>query len=345
VTMPPLGTRGLLEASELPSDPTLPGLTLLGHPVQLVETLSRPLTHWLGPDSRLIDSRAHVRRLSPGKRCSVELELVVDRDSGGPPESRRLLGKVYREDRGAVVYETLGDLRRHGFGAGRFVVPRPLAYLPDHHLLLVTWAEGESLSSLFLGHADVSQHIAGAAEWLLRLHHCGARTGRRYSFPGHLQTLASWKELLTEAHPADAPLLADLLARFEERGKELSGLTPRPTHRDFTPEHVVVHGDQFTGLDFDEFCQYDPRFDVAHFGAHLRFLGLKHFGTLNHFDWLADRFLACYEAGGGDLSREGLSLYQAIAYFKLCRFVALVERPQGWTHILPELLNEARRLL
>ena len=209
----------------------------------------------------------------------------------------------------------------------------------------MTWAEGESLSSLFLGHADVSQHIAGAAEWLLRLHHCGARTGRRYSFPGHLQTLASWKELLTEAHPADEPLLADLLARFEERGKELPGLTPRPTHRDFTPEHVVVHGDQFTGLDFDEFCQYDPRFDVAHFGAHLRFLGLKHFGTLNHFDWLADRFLACYEAGGGDLSREGLSLYQAIAYFKLCRFVALVERPQGWTHILPELLNEARRLL
>src|SRR5438034_9399483 len=115
--MPPLGTRGRLEASELPSDPTLPGLTLLGHPVQLVETLSRPLTHWLGPDSRLIDSRAHVRRLSPGKRCSVELELVVDRDSGRPPERRRFLGKVYRDDRAAVLYDTLGHLRPHVVGA------------------------------------------------------------------------------------------------------------------------------------------------------------------------------------------------------------------------------------
>ena len=113
----------------------------------------------------------------------------------------------------------------------------------------------------------------------------------------------------------------------------------------YSPEHLIVHGDQFTGLDFDEFCQYDPRFDVAHFCAHLRVLGLTRFGTLNHFDSLADRFLASYEAGGGDCSGDGLTLYEAIAYFKLGRFVAVVERAPGWRRILPELLNEARRLL
>src|SRR5262249_31729549 len=147
-------------------------------------------------------------------------------------------------------YETLRDLRRHGFGAGRFVVPEPVAYLPDYHLLLLTWAEGESLSSVFLARPDVSPGISGAAEWLLRLHNCGARMGRRYSLPGHLQTLASWKELLTHVYPEGESLLTDLLARFEERGKELSSLVPRPTHRDFTPEHLIVHSDQFTGLDF-----------------------------------------------------------------------------------------------
>ena len=107
----------------------------------------------------------------------------------------------------------------------------------------------------------------------------------------------------------------------------------------------MVHGDQFTGLDFDEFCQYDPLFDLAHFTAHLRFLGLTHFGTLHHFDGLAERFLAAYEAGGGEYSEERLSLYKAIAYFKLSRFVALVQRPAGWMQILPELLSEAGRLV
>ena len=67
-------------------------------------------------------------------------------------------------------------------------------------------------------------------------------------------------------------------------------------------------------------------------------------GTLHHFDALTDRFLARYEAGGGECSEARLRLYTAIAYFKLGRFVALVQRPQGWMRILPELLNEARRL-
>ena len=87
--------------------------------------LSRRLAPWLGPDAHLLDSRAYLRRLSRGKRCSVELELVVGRANGVPAERRRLLGKLYREDQGATVYHTLGELRHHGFGAGRFIVPQP----------------------------------------------------------------------------------------------------------------------------------------------------------------------------------------------------------------------------
>ena len=340
------GMEGVpLDASALPSDPALPGLALLGRPAELTATLSRVLAPWLGPDRHLRDSRASLRRLAPGKRCSVELELDIGGNNGLPAGRRRVLGKFYGEDQGATVYQTLGELRRHGLGAGRFAVPEPLAWEPAHRLLLVTWAEGESLSAVVLARPDASPEIEGAAEWLLALHQCGVGTGRRYSFLGHLRTLAGWKELLAAVYPAGERLLEDLLGRFEERGRELSGWAPGPTHRDFSPEHLVVRGNQFTGLDFDEFCQYDPLFDVAHFVAHLRFLGLTEAGALKHFDGLAQRFLARYEAGGGECSEERLRLYTAIAYFKLGRFVALVQRPPAWTRILPELLNEARRLV
>jgi len=331
--------------SQLPADPTLPGLALLGRPAELTAMLSRLVAPWLGAGAHLLDSRAHLRRLAPGKRCSVELELVVGRENGVPAEHRRLLGKLYREDQGATVYRTLEELRGHGFGAGRFLVPQPLAYVPEYRLLLLTWAEGDVLSSVLLAGSDAAEKIEGAATWLLGLHQCGVRTGRRYSFRGHLQTLAKWKELLTDVYPEGERLLADLLARFEDRGKELSASTPGPTHRDFSPEHLVVRDDRFTGLDFDEFCQYDPLFDVAHFISHLRLLGLTHCGSLNHFDGLADRFLAAYAAGGGDCSAERLKLYGAIAYFKLGRFVSLVQRPPNWMPILRELLSEARRLV
>ena len=83
-----------LEASELPFDPALPGLALLCEPSQLTATLSRRLAHWLGPDAHLLDSRGYLRRLSPGKRCIVELELIVGREDGVSTECRRLVGKI-----------------------------------------------------------------------------------------------------------------------------------------------------------------------------------------------------------------------------------------------------------
>src|SRR2546426_12840934 len=77
--MPLLATRVPLQASD---DPALPGLAVLCRPAELTAMLSPRLAPWLGPDAHLLDSRAYLRRLSPGKRCSVELELVVgDRKS------------------------------------------------------------------------------------------------------------------------------------------------------------------------------------------------------------------------------------------------------------------------
>lgn len=333
-----------VEALDLPVDPALPGYASLFQSSQLAEMLSRVLAWWLGPDGCLLESRAFLRRLFPGKRCSVELELVIGRKDGAV-EHRRLLGKLYNEDQAVTVYGTLRELGSHGLGAGRFLVPQAIACVPECHLLLLTWTEGELLSSVLVTGVDTSQEIAGAAEWLLRLHSCGVDTGRCYSFSGHLRTLAGWKELLTEVYPEGERQLCALLARFEERGRELSGWIPGPTHRDFSPEHLVVAGDQFTCLDFDEFCQYDRLFDVAHFAAHLQFLGLAHFGALNHFDSLVGQFQAAYKAGTKDYSDERLRLYKAIAYFKLARFVALVQQSEGWRQVLPELLDAARRLV
>src|SRR5207244_7213973 len=67
-----------LEPNALPFDPALPGTALLHQPTQLREILSRLLVQWLGPDAHLLNSRAYLRRLSPGKRCSIELELVIE---------------------------------------------------------------------------------------------------------------------------------------------------------------------------------------------------------------------------------------------------------------------------
>src|SRR5437879_4523741 len=126
-------------------DAALPGLAVLGDPPRLAETLAPVLADWLGPQGELVGAGASFLRLVPGKRCTVELDLVVERGGEAPPERRRVLGKIDREGQGARTYQTLRELRQHGFAAGRFMVPEPLAYLPELHLLLLAWAEGEPL--------------------------------------------------------------------------------------------------------------------------------------------------------------------------------------------------------
>jgi hypothetical protein len=343
--VPANGAASHGDVSEVPLDPALPGLALLRQPARLLEAVSPLLADWLGPEARLADARVAIRHFLPGKRCSAELELVLGAAPVAPVRARRVLGKLYSDEQGATVYETLRELRGRGFGAGPFLVPQPLAYDADHRLLLLEWAEGEPLSARLVTPSAAGLAIEGAAAWLLRLHRCGVTSGRRYSFGRHAQTLAGWTRQLTEVFPDGERVLADLLRGIEARGRSGPAWIPGPTHRDFSPEHLVVAGPSLVALDFDEFCQYDPLFDVAHFTAHLRFFGLTRFGALTYFDWLADRFLASYEANGGESSEERLRLYEAIAYLKLGRFVALVRPARDWMRLLPALLSEGRRLV
>ena len=333
------------EAHDLPFDPALPGTALLQNPAQLRAVLSHRLENWLGPGSSLFDARVAVRHFFPGKRCSAELELLVGPTRGAPAERRRVLGKFYSDDHGAGVYDALSELRRTGFDVGRFVVPRPLGYDVAHRLLLLEWTQGESLRARLAAAPPTREDVTDAAAWLLRLHTCGVTSGRQYTRTRHIETLTGWMQQLTARFPEGEQLLADVLAGIRERGQAHSDWQPGPTHRDFSPEHLVVSGDRVVGLDLDEFCQYDPLFDVAHFTAHLRFLGLTRFGTLQHFDPLIDDFIAAYRAGSVGDSAERRRLYEAIAFVKLGRFVVLVRSFPDWRQTLPVLLKHALQLV
>jgi hypothetical protein len=334
------GELGAADARALPFDAMLPGMTLLHRPAALRELLGERLAHWLAP-MRVVDTRVEVRHLFPGKRCSAELELVLGPAAGGAAGTRRVLGKFYSDDQGAAVFENLSRLREHGFNAGRFLVPRPLAYDPPHRLLLLEWTDGQSLQAALVDSTRATESVDSAAAWLVRLHQSGLTTGRQYTRSRHVHTLMGWMAQLADVYPEGRPFLADLGTRIRDRSHVLRVGTSGPTHRDFTAEHLIASGAQLVGLDLDEFCQYDPLFDVAHFRAHLRYLGLTRFGVLDHFDPLAARFVASYAASGGDDSEERRNLYEAMSYVKLSRFVALVRRPPGWRQILPTLLDQA----
>src|SRR5205085_4303102 len=319
------------------------------------------------PGARLVDRRVAILRYVPGKRCIFELELVLARGGADAAQTRTVMGKLYAGHEGAQVYDTLRRLWASGFSSGPLTVPRPIAYDPDWRILLTSRARGAVLRQLLLAtltlvadgrretenrfrlppSADVSAAVERSAAWLVKLHTSGVTGGRWYTFDRHLYTLTLWQGHLVDVYPEATSLLAAVLARIEARGRALSAWEAAPTHRDFSPDNVVLDGTQLSAVDFDEFCQYDPLFDVAHFVAHLRLLGLTSSGMLRRFDELATRFKMAYEAQAKEYAAARVRLYEAMTYLKLAHIIACITPPRtpprGWQQSVATLLQEAQK--
>jgi hypothetical protein len=324
----------------VPHDKALRGAILLQYPAQLTEILSSSLSKRLGAHAQVLDVAVNIRRYKPGRRCTFELELIPGLAEKDLKKHRRVIGKLYANNLGSKVYDTLQQLWSRGFSTGSLNVPEPLAYDPDWRLLLMSWAEGETLDELILNQLDASRAVIQAAEWLVKLHTCGGSEGRHHDF-NRLHKLSLWQRYLRVVHPEAESLFAEVRSRIEEQSGVLSGWTAAPTHCDYSPDHLVINCDRITGVDFDEFGQYDPLFDVAHFMVHLRYLGLTHFGMLNQFDGLADLFQSTYKARVKDYSDARVRLYIVIVCLKMAHVIAFNRRSPNWKRLVDILLHEA----
>jgi phosphotransferase family enzyme len=325
------------------SDGALPALSLFERPAELIGILSSLLAERLGANRRVVDCCATVRRYVPGKRCIVLFEVRIESEESSTVESQNLIGKLYANGQGQKVFETLQELWSRGFADRKLTISEPLAYDPRWQLLLLGHSKGKLLRNLILAQPDLEQALEGAAEWLAKLHGCGIPRGRRYSLEGHLRTLGARTRELEQVSPDAARRYGEVLIGIERHAHDIEKRSAGPTHRDFSPDHLIVDGNRFTGLDFDEFCQYDPLFDVAHFIAHVGYLGLLHSGSLHQFDSLAARFCTAYKSCTRNRSFARLGLNLALAYLKLAQIVGLVTRPDNREEMMHALLAEAQQ--
>lgn len=334
--------RGTLMSAALISVPTgvsVPGEALFADPVLSRKAVGRALHV---PDGRILGISAVQRRRLAGRRSAYDIVLTIQPDGGARPERRRLRGKVFLREEGARAFQVLKDLWARGFSTGICRVPKPLGYDPDSRLLLLEWVEGRLLRDIVLEDRRGAA-VERAAAWLTALHRSGTTRGRAYTFERHLHTLRAWSETLGEHCPGARPVLSELRSWIETRGKAVSGWTSGPTHRDFSPDHLLVSARVLTGLDFDEFCQYDRLLDVAHFAVHVRCLSFELPHAAARLSELATRFCAAYRAMAPGYSSERFALYTVLSYIKLAHITAAVTRPPDWATRTTYLLNAAAR--
>ena len=284
-----------------------------------------------------------VLKYKPGRRCVLAYELKGR-------TRHRVIGKVFRDERGLRLHCLQQHLWQNGFGPNAtdgVRVPCSLAYVPEMHMQVQEFAPGETLSALAVK-GDVKPLIPLSAAGLARLHHTpvpGSSNGsgplemRSYLLADELESLARFAEILIQVRPQFAPQAINLHDALRAWAAQLPPLpAAAPVHRDFYYSQLLFDGPRLTLIDFDLFALGDPAIDVANFTAHLYFLGLQSLGNWESLAYEAALFVDTYARfyPVDETFRQRFAFYQAATFFRLMKIAA---RRPGWVHLFDALYH------
>ncbi len=302
-------------------DPALPSLRLALDPHEVERRFKRRLPRLAGEDGLVRVRGIHVVRHKPGRRCLIEYDVRVER-----PERRlqheRLIGKVRARRFGNAGYELADGLWRAGFTDASddgISVPEPIATVADFRMWLQRKVPGRPATDLLPGPEGVrlARRIAEAAH---KLHEAGVPAGPRHTIGDELRILDRCLACVVAERPALATRIGRLRAACERLAARIPRGHPRPIHRDFYGDQVIVDGGRLYLVDLDLYCMGDSALDIGNFLGHLTEQALRTFRdptALAAQEWeLEERF--CELAG-----EEARSAVRAYATLTLARHVYL----------------------
>lgn len=284
-----------------------------------------------------------VLKYKPGRRCV--LAYTVETDQADGQRQQRLVGKVFRDERGRRLYALYALLRQHGFGADAadgIVVPRPLAYVPDLQMFLQEHVPGRRVDELSLS-TSLVEVMPRCAAALTKLHRCrlpAAEGGvKPYTLADEVGRLGEFTAKVGQVRPDALPAVKALQLALEAWAADLppAPAVPALLHRDFYYSQVLLDGPTLALIDLDLLALGDPALDVANFAAHLAYLGLEQFGDPFSFAAAETAFLAAYTVAQAPdpTFAQRVTFYRAATLFRLLSVV--ITRPHV-CHLFEPLL-------
>jgi hypothetical protein len=241
-----------------------------------------------------------------------------------------VIGKVFRDERGAQLFALQQSLWGDGFGldaADHITVPKPLAYIPEMGMLAQEHAPGQPLDE-FLGSLDFISRVRQSAVAIAKLHNCRVRPVVEYTLKAELDNLDRWAAELAAWRPDHAPAFGQQLASLRGRALALPPSELVPAHRDFYYSQVLFTNARAVLIDLDMLALADPAIDVANFAAHLRFLAIQRLADPHRLDADATLFVEEYtrQRRPSPEFLPRLAFYEAATFFRLMHVV--LQRPR-----------------
>lgn len=285
------------------------------------DVASSQLRHCLAdsrPDLALV-SLEHIRvtRYRVGRRCIVEYGLKVAR--------RRelfdlaLIGKIRAkgtDDRTFRVARALHQCGFEGDSADGISTPRAVGTIREFNMWLQEKVRGQDVFTA-VNAENVDTLANRIAACIHKLHSAGPVSARDHAIHDEYSILETGLLHLI----SERPLLERRLRRvLKECGNLLHGMAAYKRagiHRDFYPDHTLVHDDRIFLIDLDLYSMGDPALDVGNYIAHLYDWELRNKNSIRDAGLLEEAIVDNYEALAGCPMRQSIKNYVTVAMARL----------------------------
>ncbi len=325
-------------------DPSMPMLHLALHPeymaqrLQACASLRRQFAAGEGP----LDLRAiRVRRHKPGRRCLIEYELAYPEPDGG--EARlAVLGKIRARGLDQRSHDVQHTLWQNSFGSHSddwIAVPEPLGVLPDLAMWLQRKVSGVAAMERLAGPdgSDLAGRIAAAIHKLQR---AGVPSNRRHTLADELRILHQRLPAVAEARPSWVERINCVLAASDRLGASMVPGAPRPSHRDFYADNVIVDGSWLYLVDLDLYCQADPELDMGNFIGHVTEFGLRVRQDPAALAAVEQALEEKFVQLAGEASRAAVKAYATLTLVRHIAISTRIPERRGSTQALLELCEQ-----
>lgn len=265
---------------------------------------------------RQIDLRRH----KPGRRALIAYQLELQRNGGVEP--RALLGKLRRRGVDAENLELVRELSAGSFSAAStdgICVPELYGAIPELGMTLQRQVEGCPLAKSLPGREGLLA-ARRAADAICKLHHSQLMPGRTHTISDELDILQHRLGAVAALRPEWAERLATLLQACQQLAMRLHIVSPRPVHRDFYHDQLLLDGQRVWLLDLDLLCAGDPALDAGNFIGHLIEWGVREPSARVALNEAAEVFEARFQELSGRGSQEAVEIYTTLT---LARHVSI----------------------
>jgi hypothetical protein len=328
--VPDLGLR----LHTLIADEALPALPHLTEPEPARALLESEIGKAARPGIRIGGVVPHVVRYKPGSRCTVVYDLSYEDGERRPDWPALVVGKTHQGDKGVNAYAAMSALWETDLSDGRIVtIAEPLGFDSELRILVQgPVPEEETLKDRVrtafrsgdeTAMAGVREALRKTADGLVALHACGVMHGRTHTWEEEVAEVREVVARLAVSVPQLAAAAEPLLGRLEVLNDAVPAGVAGPSHHDFRPAQVLLHGERIGFIDFDGFCTAEPALDLGRFRAKLRDIGVtdkdggppltgaRFAERLAVLDDLCEEFLGRYQQGSPVL-RERVLLWETV---------------------------------